>query len=60
MTLRAWRRARGFTEEQIAKQLKVGRVTLIRWEKGNKMPVTKALEYCKLLGVDVNDVEFNI
>ncbi|MDJ0593354.1 MAG: helix-turn-helix transcriptional regulator [Pleurocapsa sp. MO_226.B13] len=38
ITLRSLREAAGYTQEQLAKELKVGIRTISNWENGNKVP----------------------
>jgi len=60
MPLKAWRRAKGISAEEMARRLKVSRATVIRWESGNSLSIKKAEDYCNLLGISLNDVEFNV
>ena len=60
LTLRAWRKARGISADDLSKMLGVGRATLDRWESGrtNKIPIQSALKACEILQVTVDDVDF--
>lgn len=60
MPLKAWRRAKGISAEEMARRLKVSRTTVIRWESSNSLSIKKAEDYCNLLGISLNDVEFNV
>ena len=59
LPLREWRRARGYTQQEMAEKLGVSAMTYIRWEsKPQKLSIVKAREICIILGITLNDVIF--
>jgi transcriptional regulator with XRE-family HTH domain len=57
--MKEWRRAKGVSVREMAEYLEVSDSTVINWEnKGQKIPVEKAIKFCKFLGVDLADVNF--
>lgn len=59
LTLKAWRSAKGMSRQQLADRLGVSMITIKRWEDGTKMPVTMAVDACRVLDIDINDVDWN-
>lgn len=59
LTLASWRKARGLTQEEMAKRLDIPTVTYTRWEKRpQRIPVDKALEAAAVLDVDFGSIIF--
>ena len=58
-TLPGWRKAKGYTQAEMAEKLGLPTVTYSRWEKNpKKIPISKAFEAASVLGVSVNDIIF--
>lgn len=58
-TLAGWRKAKGYTQDQFSEKIGVPLPTYVRWEKNaSKIPISKALEAARVLGVDINDIIF--
>lgn len=54
-----WRKVRNKTIEDCAKALDVSPVTWSKWEKQPSLiPIGKAEEFCKFIGVAAGDVSF--
>lgn len=59
LSLKEWRRAKGFSVIKVAEHLNVSPSTVSKWENnGQKIPVDKAILYCRFIGVDIKDVNF--
>jgi DNA-binding XRE family transcriptional regulator len=59
LTLVSWRKARGYTQEEMATLLGIPMVTYSRWEKRpEKIPVNKAIKAAEVLRVDFRDIIF--
>lgn len=59
MSLKAWRRARGITQERMAKSLGIHVNTYINWEnEPQKMSIEYGMKASEVLGVDFNDIIF--
>ena len=58
LTLREWRKAKGISTARLSRELGVAYTTLVRWEKGAKMPVDMAFKACDFIGIDIKDVNF--
>ena len=59
LTLASWRKARNFTQAEMAQKLGVSLMTYTRWEsKPHKITISKAFEICKILDITLNDVIF--
>ena len=57
-TIRQARRARGWTQLQLATRLGVTPVTVYNWERGRYEPsATKLRQIARLFGVSMDDVE---
>lgn len=49
----------GLTQEDVAKQLKVSKNTVVNWEKGKSSPdIAKGKALAKLFGMSVDDLIF--
>lgn len=58
-TLPGWRKAKGYTQAELAEKLGIPAVTYARWEKNPRnFPVSKAFEVAKILGANINDIIF--
>lgn len=59
MTVRAYRRAREISQENMAKQLGVSVGTYQNWEKEpEKITIANAVKIAKIFGVSMNEIEF--
>lgn len=59
MTLKAWRRAKGHSQEYMATELGVHVNTYIKWEnEPQKMSIENGHRACVILDVDFDDVLF--
>ena len=57
MKLLELRTEKGMSQELIARQLGVSRVTIVNWERGNTQPVAgDAIKLAKLFGVSVEEI----
>lgn len=57
ISLKAARVDAGFTQAEVAKKLKIGKVTLGNWETGISVPsYPSLLVLCDLYGFDVEDI----
>lgn len=54
-----WRRARGISQPEMAKNIGISMPTYVRWEKDpGKITMAKASEIAKILEVDMSDIIF--
>lgn len=59
LTLKAWRRAKEITQEQMAEALGVHVNTYISWESEPcKMSIENGYKACAILNIEFNDVIF--
>lgn len=59
LSLSSWRKARGYTQKEMACHLGIPLVTYTRWEKKpDKIPVNKAIEAAEILRIDFGDIIF--
>jgi transcriptional regulator with XRE-family HTH domain len=55
--LRAERERRHMTQSQVAEKLGVTKMTVSRWESGDRaMTAKRLLDYCNVIGVRADDV----
>lgn len=55
--LRAERERRHMTQNQVAEKLGVSKMTVSRWESGDRsLTAKRLLEYCKAIGARADDV----
>lgn len=55
--LRSERELRNTTQVQVAQKLGVSKMTVSRWESGDRsLTAKRLLEYCKAIGVRADDV----
>lgn len=55
--LKRMRDAAGFSQEQLAEQLGVSRMTIIRWEQADVLPKGRLEEVASFLGADLSAVQ---
>lgn len=54
-----WRRARGISQPEMAKNLGISMPTYVRWEKEpGKITMAKASQMAKILEVELSDIIF--
>lgn len=54
-----WRRARGISQPEMAKNLGISMPTYVRWEKNpGNIAISKAYDIAKILEVDIKDIIF--
>lgn len=59
LTVREWRRVKEMSQETLAEKIHVHVGTIRNWEKDpGKIPIEKATELAKALGVPIEDVIF--
>ena len=59
ISLAAARVNAGMTQETVAKKLRVGKQTVVSWEKGETEPkVSQGLKLAKLYGIPVDNIFF--
>lgn len=59
MQLRAWRRAKDISQQEMADKLNVHINTYQNWEKNpSKISIERAVQISKILGVSINDILF--
>ena len=59
MQLRAWRRAKDISQQEMADKLNVHINTYQNWEKNpRKISIERAVQISKILGVSINDILF--
>ena len=59
MQLRAWRRAKDITQQEMANRLNVHVGTYQNWEKEpSKISIERAKQISEILGVSINDISF--
>jgi transcriptional regulator with XRE-family HTH domain len=55
--LRAERERRHMTQNQVAEKLGVSKMTVSRWESGDRsLTAKRLLEYCKVIGVAAEEI----
>lgn len=61
LTMTQARAMRGFSQKHAAEMLDVHRQTLGKWEKNAAdMPMGKAKEFAKLVGMEMSDIKFEV
>lgn len=59
MSMKAWRRAKGLTQEEMAKMLGVHTNTYVSWEANpQNISISKCIEIANNLGVPFDDIIF--
>lgn len=59
LTLRAWRRAKEISQQEMADKLHIHVNTYQNWEYNpEQIGIGNAMKICEILGVSLNDVEF--
>ena len=59
LTLRAWRRAKEISQEDMAERLNVHTNTYQNWEKEpEKISIANAVKIADILGVGMNEISF--
>ena len=57
LTMKEWRRAKGYSISRLANELDVSFSTIMRWEENvEKMPIGKVIEACSIYGINIEDV----
>lgn len=57
LTLKEWRRAKGYSITRLATELGVSFSTVMRWEENaEKMPIGKVVDACAIFGINIEDV----
>ena len=61
ITIKAARVNKGFTQADVAHELKVAKKTVGSWEKGKTMPKLEQIDpLCELLGVKYDDIQWRV
>lgn len=59
LTVKEWRKAKGYPIVEMAKLLAINPATLVKWEDDpSKIPIGKAYEFCAIVGAKYEQVNF--